>query len=101
MSDRLYELGVLERFAHHPDPAMAILGSPRNWRFSQFWELMSFPSRRERGGSSDVDDFWEMSDVAHLLEEPPADARVVVTEDDPLNSAGDLDALGELARGSS
>lgn len=87
---RLYAPNLLSSFKKHPDPELRQLASPAGWEFTRYWEMMAYPYWRTRGGPQDVDAFWDLSGIDHLMAAKPDNVRVVVAEDDPLNDPDDL-----------
>jgi predicted alpha/beta-fold hydrolase len=88
-SDRMYHLGLLEKYEHTGDKR----GEARNWTFTQFIEEMSYPYWRKRDAVQSVDAFWSMGALETLLPVVGDNVFVYVSQDDPLNDPAQVAAL--------
>ena len=88
-NDRMYHLGLLDKYARTGDKR----GAARGWTFTQFVEEMSYPYWRQKDAVESVDTFWAMGALENLLPATRDNVFVYVSQDDPLNDPADLASL--------
>jgi predicted alpha/beta-fold hydrolase len=87
-NDRFYKLKVLpsEESGDNRNTWAEAIG------FEYFMEKFTFPYWQKKGTVKNVDDLWEMTDLARVLPRLPDYADVVVTANDPFNTPEELAA---------
>ncbi len=88
-SNKLYRLGILERYKDMPKP-LRDLKNASKWTFERYIEEMAYVYWKGRGSFRDVGEFWRSGELRLLLNACPGNVHVVEAQDDPLNDPREL-----------
>ncbi|MGD0093493.1 MAG: alpha/beta fold hydrolase [Planctomycetota bacterium] len=62
----------------------------KTWGYQRFMEDMAFPYWQQKAGLKNLSDMMGPAELAHLLENQLPCAQVILSEDDPFNTAEDM-----------